>query len=398
MKPSSVELSPWKGRQLVSVEGTPLSVLGSAVLPLYLDHTVFSTQIIVADGLTTEGVLGLDFLESNRCTIDTGRRVLQCGDNSISVSLCSSTEPQCAVLLSETIRIPSFSELEVMADTTGVMARGLGHSYLLEPIASTKLPVQAAWALVAPSASRIPVRLLNPSTQPVTVHKGTKIAFLEEADGLVISPVLDGGKTNVSSPSENILQEKRNQLWKMVQDAESELTETEADKLFQLLCSYADVFADSPDELGCTDAAQHQIYIGDSRPIRQPPRRIPAVQQEDVNRLLKNMQERDIIQPSNSPWASPIIMVKKKNGALRFCADYRKLNAVTQRDAYPLPRVDDALDTLAGCQWFTTLDLISGYWQVQLHPEDKQKTAFTTSQGLFEFNVVVNCNINTSFL
>ena len=202
MKPSSVELSPWKGRQLVSVEGTPLSVLGSAVLPLYLDHTVFSTQIIVADGLTTEGVLGLD----------TGYHVLQCGDNSISVSLCSSTEPfssQCAVLLSETIRIPSFSELEVMADTTGVMARGLGHSYLLEPIASTKLPVQAARALVAPSASRIPVRLLNPSTQPVTVHKGTKIAFLEEADGLVISPVLE---TNVSSPSENISQEKRDQL------------------------------------------------------------------------------------------------------------------------------------------------------------------------------------------
>ena len=185
----------------------------------------------------------------------------------------------------------------------------------------------------------------------------------------------------------------------MVQDAESELTETEADKLFQLLCSYADVFADSPDELGCTDAAQHQIYTGDSRPIRQPPRRIPAVQREDVNRLLKNMQERDIIQPSNSPWASPIVMVKKKNGTLRFCVDYRKLNAVTQRDAYPLPRVDDALDTLAGCQWFITLYLISGYWQVQLHPEDKQKTAFTTSQGLFEFNVMPFglCNAPATF-
>ena len=283
----------------------------------YVRPASISTEIIA-----TEGVLGLDFLEWNRCTIDTGRRVLQCGDNSISMS-CSSTEPfssQCAVLLSETIRIPSFSELEVMADTTGVMARGLGHSYLLEPIASTKLPVQAAWALVAPSASRIPVQLLNPSTQPVTVHKGTKIAFLEE---VVISPILDGGKTNVSSLSENISQEKRDQLWKMVHDTESELTETEADKLSQLLCSYADVFADSPDELGCTVAAQHQIYTGDSRPIRQPPRRIPAVQREDVNQLLKNMQERDIIQPSNSPWASPIVMVKKKNGTFQFCVDYR---------------------------------------------------------------------------
>ena len=115
--------------------------------------------------------------------------------------------------------------------------------------------------------------------------------------------------------------------------------------------------------------------------------------------LLKDMLEKNTIQPSNSPWASPIVLVKKKNGALRFCVDYRKLNAVTRKDAYPLPRVDDTLDTLAHARWFTTLDLISGYWQVAVHPDDREKNAFCTPNGLFEFKVMPFglCNAPATF-
>ena len=98
----------------------------------------------------------------------------------------------------------------------------------------------------------------------------------------------------------------------------------------------------------------------------------------EVLALLQNMQRQDIVRPSNSTWASLIVLVRKQNGKLRFCVDYRKLNGVTKKDAYPMSCVDDALYTLSGCQWFTTLDLISGYWQVQLHPDDREKSTFTT--------------------
>ena len=115
---------------------------------------------------------------------------------------------------------------------------------------------------------------------------------------------------------------------------------------------------------------------------------------------VQQMLSSNVIRPSNSPWASPVVMVRKKDGSLRFCVDFRQLNAATIKDAHPLPRIDDLLDALHGAKWFSTLDLKSGYWQVPIAEQDKEKTAFrTSSRQLFEFNQVPFglCNAPATF-
>ena len=161
--------------------------------------------------------------------------------------------------------------------------------------------------------------------------------------------------------------------------------EQQAD-LRQLLEEYQDVFSKEGDPISSTSLVEHEI-ITTGRPIRQPFRRQNPIVREIEQQQVKEMLRDDVIRPSASPWASPVVMVKKKDGSMRFCVDFRKMNDATIKDAHPLPRIDDTLESLYGAQYFTTLDLKSGYWQVPIKEEDKEKTAFRTSSGqLYEFN------------
>ena len=116
-------------------------------------------------------------------------------------------------------------------------------------------------------------------------------------------------------------------------------------------------------------------------PRRQHLRRMPFVVREEVSKQLKMIQNLDV---SCSPWASPVVLVRKKDGSHRFCVDY----SVTKLDSFPLPTIDDLLDQLDQARYFTTLDLASGYWQIRVHRDSVPKTAFVTPQGLFEFRVM----------
>ncbi|MEW8486667.1 MAG: reverse transcriptase family protein, partial [Candidatus Thiodiazotropha sp.] len=125
----------------------------------------------------------------------------------------------------------------------------------------------------------------------------------------------------------------------------------------------------------------------------------PVQMNEEISQQIDDMLLKDVIQPSSSPWASGIVMVQKKDGTKRFCVDYRKLNGVTTKDADPLPRIDDSLDQLAGANWFSCLDLNSGYWQVEVANEDREKTTFASGRGLYEFKVMLFglCNAPATF-
>ncbi|GFW01229.1 retrovirus-related Pol polyprotein from transposon 412 [Trichonephila clavipes] len=201
---------------------------------------------------------------------------------------------------------------------------------------------------------------------------------------------LDFNKNELRSIHEEVT------IFKIEHRTESIRQKSSAERLFQ---EFEDVFSRNSSDIGHTTVTQHRIDTADHPPIKQHPRRLPFAKQEEVGTLLREMQENDIIEPSSSPWASPIVLVRKKDGSTRFCVDYRKLNDVTKKDSYPLPRIDDTLDTLSGHKWFSTLDLKSGYWQVEIHPEDREKTAFTSGQGLWQFKVMPFglCNAPATF-
>ena len=143
----------------------------------------------------------------------------------------------------------------------------------------------------------------------------------------------------------------------------------------------------------------HSIDTGDAQPFKIPYRRLPYKKKKVAEESIAEQLLKGVIVPSTSPWSSPVCMVTKKDGTIRFCVDYRKLNGLTKKNSYPLPRIDETLDSLGGNQWFCTLDLQSGYWQVGMKEEDMEKTAFSSHLGLFQYNVLPFglCNAPATF-
>lgn len=153
-----------------------------------------------------------------------------------------------------------------------------------------------------------------------------------------------------------------------------------------LFRKHREVFSKDDDDIGCTSTVTHQIRLTDKKPIAEQYRRIPLSQFEEVKQHIRKLLKNDVIRESTSPFASPIVLVRKKNNSLRLCVDYLKLNEKTIKDKFSLPRVEETFDVLHGSSMVSTMDLTSGYNQIAVADDDKEKTAFTTPFGLYEFN------------
>lgn len=188
--------------------------------------------------------------------------------------------------------------------------------------------------------------------------------------------------------SEDIVNNFNRPLQDLYRRSAEGLNQEQKTQLSLMLKQHESVFSSNGKDIGRTSIVKHRIDTLGCKPIKIPPRRLPIYRREEAYKLLDDMQEAKLIRPSTSPWSSPVVLVRKKDGSLRFCVDYRRLNEATKKDSYPLPRIDLILEALGESRWFSTLDLQSGYWQVEMAPEDKEKTAFTFGHGLFEFEVM----------
>lgn len=167
--------------------------------------------------------------------------------------------------------------------------------------------------------------------------------------------------------------------------ANEKLSQVEKERLLETLNRYRGCFARDLSQLGKSSSTKMSIKLTDDIPITYRPYRLPYSEREKVREIVQDLLDNDVIQESHSPYASPILLVRKKNGETRLCVDYRALNRKTLKDKYPLPRIDDLLDRLKGCQYFSSLDLASGYHQIPLDEESVPKTAFITPDGHYEY-------------
>ena len=390
----SSQLKPWSGATLVSAGGTPLTIHGCASGCLQLGAKSFQTTVVVVSPLTSEAILGIDFLQAQEAVIDLCRQKLCLQKSGCTIQLDSPTSTHLCpvnqqVHISNTVEVPPYSMMETLAYFK-VPVEGV---WLVEEARDQSLRVAVSRAIVKPSSTTIPVCVMNMSDEPATLYSDTVIATIQHVDPPAeVGEVVSGGTPEVGDDKQRMLQQ-------LAEGCCSELSQGEKDVFYNLLLTYADVLASSSSDLGRTDRLRHRIDTGSSSPVRQPVRRISPGRREEVKGLLNQMLERGVIEPSSSPWASPVVLVQKKDGTTRFCIDYRKLNYATRKDAYPLPRIDMTQDALHGSQWFTTLDLLSGYWQVQVEDDDKEKTAFCTTEGLYQFKVMPFglCNAPATF-
>jgi hypothetical protein len=148
------------------------------------------------------------------------------------------------------------------------------------------------------------------------------------------------------------------------------LSEEEKINLLSVIKRRWRCFPSEDGQIGRTDQAEHLIDTGDAKPVRSAPYRVSRYEREIIVDEVAKMLRSGTIRPSSSPWAAPVVLVRKKDGSHRFCIDYRRLNSVTRRDVYPLPLIDDVFDRLSGAKFFSSLDLASGYWQIPVAEKD----------------------------
>lgn len=165
----------------------------------------------------------------------------------------------------------------------------------------------------------------------------------------------------------------------------NELTPQQRDAVYQLIQVYRSTFAQNLSELGCTNLTEMDLKLSDHTPVVYRPYRLSYKDRETVKNMVGELLQNGIIEESSSSYASPILLVSKKTGGQRLCVDYRTLNSRTIKDHFPLPRIEDQIDSLNGSKYFTNLDLTSGYYQIPISPDCRHLTAFITPDGLYQF-------------
>ena len=408
----NVEIMPSSFAHIVGVCGEVHKVLGQVTLPFRIDGVVLEHTFQLFEKLHQPLILGMDFLKQNKAKIDLeqGTMSFKTGKGTKSTA-CEDEEPTvCHISMGQNtktcvglVRTVSSVVLEPQAECTLPVKIALSSNsgslvdsaVLLEPSASLNQEgLVGGKCLSAIGEGSGAYRVLNPTNFPVYLKENFVIATSHLIDEENITQVTDHDDIpSVNLTDTSLENDSEMHYENIAKDLglnldHSELSDEQKRKLYRFLGRNRDIFAKDSSELGEAKFHSHVIHTKTEKPVSKPPYRQTPKMRAETERLTNEMLENGIIRESNSPWHSPVVLVKKPNGEYRFAIDYRELNKITEPISFPIPTLDEVFDTLAdsNAQIFSLCDLRSGFHQVPLCPSTAEKASFITHQGIFTPN------------
>ena len=404
-------LSPPAVDLVVADQESRLRADGAVEMELVIGNHKFKWPVYVAQ-IGDDFLLGSDILDAQDIVVSS-RRGLQV--RGVWVPCEVARRPvhnrRASVVMPHDVDIPPSHETILHVRQSCEQITGCA---VLEPLFEDNRELMIGRSLVDLGSEVVPVRVVNLSDKPQRLRKGHLLGELQPVETVAeMAPTVtvrvvgchSSSNAAIESsspaaeeefqedeelPTEEALQKEALELPEHVRGlytstAAEVLASSIRTRLRDLLTTRQGAFARNKLDLGCFTEIEHEINTGCAAPVRERLRPTPRGFEAEEKQCLEEQLEAGVIRPSSSAWAAATVLVRKSDGSVRYCVDYRKLNDRSQKDAYPLPQISMCLDSLSGAHYFTTLDLQSGYWQIGMEQSSIPKTAFITKYGLFEY-------------
>jgi hypothetical protein len=391
-------------KKWVTANGAPLQVAGQVTADMKIGDKSLTYTFVVADGLIYDVILGNELLRAEKFVVDYESDVLRWQEQAIPIHSVSRSTRRFVNAIAE-LEIEPFTRLRHEIRIDDDLDRN--KPVVVECFGSKTQVVEAVSTI---KDDKISIFIENNTPSRQVIAKGTtlcKISPCEVLAGMKNAKEVEeyiSGKTEyvnaIKHVQDTLKPEKKWEPFSKVK-VKGNLNQSQSKAIDKLMSEFDSTFARNDEDIGSVKKkyGEHDIVLTDPTPIKQRPHRVPYAKERVVNECVDKMIKMDILEPSNSDWASPIVLVKKADGTDRFCVDYRKLNDATVKDSFPMPHVEGQLNKLHGCKYFTKFDLISGYWQIKMTDKAKRLSAFICHRGLYQFKVMPFglCNAGATF-
>lgn len=360
-----------------AANGTKLELAGEARVHLCI-NTKQTVVIALVSNDVEEVMLGYDFLVGNKCSWDFGRNRIQILGEWCKPFAKKGISKCRRLYVASDIIIPARQQVNLPVRAT-ISSLNESDSIFMTNPKSIQKGLYLSSTMLPTSLHNIAVRVVNTHNEPRMIRKET---YLGKLSSVCEFSEVSQSTESVESPNQPPASQT------IIDSLPNCLSESQLQTATDLIRSFEDVFSQNEYDIGKTHLVEHTIDTGTHRPIRQTLRRHPLAHLETIDEQVEEMLAHGIVEPAASPWASNIVLAKKKDGSMRVCVDYRNINQITYQDTYPLPHIDTCLNALQGASWYSTLDLRSGYHNIPIRESDKDKTAFITRRGSFRYNVM----------